>query len=147
MNDMKKMIKDAAVLLVITVMAGLILGFVYQITKEPIAAAKEKAAKEAYQEVFPDASDFSAPLELAAPEGDTTWDTNYKNVDLGSVLEAVDESGNVLGYVLTVTSHEGYGGDITFTMGGWNLKWDFHSEHFRNCRTWYESRKRIKASV
>ena len=79
MNDMKKMIKDAAVLLVITVMAGLILGFVYQITKEPIAAAKEKAAKEAYQEVFPDASDFSAPLELAAPEGDTTWDTNYKN--------------------------------------------------------------------
>ena len=117
MNDMKKMIKDAAVLLVITVMAGLILGFVYQITKEPIAAAKEKAAKEAYQEVFPDASDFSAPLELAAPEGDTTWDTNYKNVDLGSVLEAVDEGGNVLGYVLTVTSHEGYGGDITFAMG------------------------------
>ena len=46
MNDMKKMIKDAAVLLVITVMAGLILGFVYQITKEPIAAAKEKAANE-----------------------------------------------------------------------------------------------------
>ena len=117
MNDMKKMIKDAAVLLVITVMAGLILVFVYQITKEPIAAAKEKAAKEAYQEVFPDASDFSAPLELAAPEGDTTWDTNYKNVDLGSVLEAVDEGGNVLGYVLTVTSHEGYGGDITFAMG------------------------------
>ena len=117
MNDMKKMIKDAAVLLVITVMAGLILGFVYQITKEPIAAAKEKAAKEAYQEVFPDAFDFSAPLELAAPEGDTTWDTNYKNVDLGSVLEAVDEGGNVLGYVLTVTSHEGYGGDITFAMG------------------------------
>ena len=45
MNDMKKMIKDAAVLLVITVMAGLILGFVYQITKEPIAAAKEKAMR------------------------------------------------------------------------------------------------------
>ena len=34
---MKSMIKDAAILLVITLFAGLILGLVYQITKEPIA--------------------------------------------------------------------------------------------------------------
>ena len=41
---MKNMIKDAAVLLVITLFSGLILGVVYQITKEPIALAEEKAA-------------------------------------------------------------------------------------------------------
>ncbi len=45
---MKNMIKDAAILLLITLAAGLALGFVYQITKEPIALAEEKAASEAY---------------------------------------------------------------------------------------------------
>ncbi|MFR0800536.1 MAG: hypothetical protein ACLSHX_05775 [Suilimivivens sp.] len=45
MSDKKGMIKDASILLLITVVAGLILGFVYQITKEPIAAAGRKGSK------------------------------------------------------------------------------------------------------
>ncbi len=117
MSDKKGMIKDASILLLITVVAGLILGFVYQITKEPIAAAEEKAAKAAYQEVFPDAAGFSDKLELAVPEGESTWEQNYAGVDLDNVLMATDAEGVCLGYVLTMTSHEGYGGDITFTMG------------------------------
>lgn len=113
---MKNMIKDAAVLFVITITAGLILGFVYQITKEPIALAEEKAANEAYAEVFPGAVSFDevgAPI----PEGDSTWEEEYSAVDIEKALEAKDDTGSILGYVLTVTSHEGYGGDITFTMG------------------------------
>lgn len=117
MSDKKGMIKDASILLLITVVAGLILGFVYQITKEPIAAAEEKAAKAAYQEVFPEAAGFSDKLELAVPEGESTWEQNYAGVDLDKVLMATDAEGVCLGYVLTMTSHEGYGGDITFTMG------------------------------
>ena len=117
MSDKKGMIKDASLLLLITVVAGLILGFVYQITKEPIAAAEEKAAKAAYQEVFPEAAGFSDKLELAVPEGESTWEQNYAGVDLDNVLMATDAEGVCLGYVLTMTSHEGYGGDITFTMG------------------------------
>ena len=117
MSDKKGMIKDASILLLITVVAGLILGFVYQITKEPIAAAEEKAAKAAYQEVFPEAAGFSDKLELAVPEGESTWEQNYAGVDLDNVLMATDAEGVCLGYVLTMTSHEGYGGDITFTMG------------------------------
>ena len=116
MSDKKGMIKDASILLLITVVAGLILGFVYQITKEPIAAAEEKAAKAAYQEVFPEAAGFSDKLELAVPEGESTWEQNYAGVDLDNVLMATDAEGVCLGYVLTMTSHEGYGGDITFTM-------------------------------
>lgn len=114
---MKNMIKDAAVLLVITVAAGLILGFIYQLTKEPIAAAEEKAANEAYREVFSQADSFEGPIEITAPEGDSMWEEKYSAVELDSVRAAYDASGNMLGYVLTVTSHEGYGGDITFTMG------------------------------
>lgn len=117
---MKSMLKDAVILFVITVFAGLILGFVYQITKEPIALAEEKAAKEAYAEVFPDAADFTE-LELAVPEDGSfaaSWaEAGYEAVDIEKVLTATDSSGNGLGYVLTVTSHEGYGGDITFSMG------------------------------
>lgn len=117
---MKNMMKDAAVLLVITLFAGLILGLVYQITKDPIARAEEKAAKEAYAEVFPGDVEFDM-LEDAIAEDDTfamQWkEAGFEGVDIVNVLEAKDDLGNLLGYVLTVTSHEGYGGDITFTMG------------------------------
>lgn len=113
---MKNMIKDAAVLFVITVAAGLILGFVYQITKEPIALAEEKAANEAYAEVFPGASSFEE-REATDPSGDGIWQEQYQSVKIDRALEAKDGSGTLLGYVLTVTSREGYGGDITFTMG------------------------------
>ena len=49
---MKNIIKNAMILTVITLVSGLLLGFVYDITKEPIAQAKEKAKNEAYQTVM-----------------------------------------------------------------------------------------------
>lgn len=117
---MKSMLKDAAVLFVITFFSGLILGAVYQVTKEPIAMAEEKAAKEAYAEVFPDAAEFEN-RELPGADEDgwrKEWEAaGFAGVDIDNALEAKDDKGNALGYVLTMTSHEGYGGDITFTMG------------------------------
>lgn len=117
---MKSMLKDAAILFAITLCAGLVLGFVFNITKEPIAIAEEKAAQEAYKEVFPDAAEFEK-IELAVPEDaeyEAAWAAaGYESVEIGQVLWAKDTSGTVLGYVITVTTHAGYGGDITFTMG------------------------------
>ena len=92
---MKNMIKDAAVLFVITVAAGLILGFVYQITKEPIALAEEKAANEAYAEVFPGASSFEE-REATDPSGDGIWQEQYQSVKIDKALEAKDGSGPLL---------------------------------------------------
>ncbi len=117
---MKNMLKDAAILLVITVFAGLILGFVYDITKEPIAQAEAQAAREAYAEVFAEAADFVMLEEGMTQDAAflTGWmEAGFEGVTVENVLNATDEAGNSLGYVLTVTSHEGYGGDITFTMG------------------------------
>ena len=37
MNDTKSMIKNALILFAITLVAGVLLGLVYQVTKEPIA--------------------------------------------------------------------------------------------------------------
>ena len=117
---MKNLIKDAAILLIITLFSGLILGFVFQITKEPIALAEEKAAREAYSEVFPCALSFE-PEENAQTQilaQDALWvEGGFDGVSIDHVLRALDKDGTLLGYVLTVTSHEGYGGDITFTMG------------------------------
>ncbi len=117
---MKNMIKDAAVLLIITLFSGLILGVVFQVTKEPIAKAEEEAAKKAYAEVFPAASEFEL-LTDADTEGtgqDAQWtEAGFSGVSVENVLAALDKDGTRMGYVLTVTSHEGYGGEITFTMG------------------------------
>lgn len=112
---MKKMMKDAAILLAITVIAGLFLGGVYQITKAPIAQAEEKAANEAYQTVFPMAARFAAPESPDLAAGMVV--EGFAGVAIDKVLEALDESGEILGYVLQITSHEGYGGDITLSLG------------------------------
>lgn len=117
---MKNMIKDAAVLLIITLFSGLILGVVFQVTKEPIAKAEEEAAKKAYAEVFPAASEFElmADADTEGTGQDAQWtEAGFSGVSVENVLTALDKDGTRMGYVLTVTSHEGYGGDITFTMG------------------------------
>ena len=53
---MNKIVKNAIILTLITLVSGVGLGFVYEITKEPIAQAQDAAKKEAWQEVFPEAS-------------------------------------------------------------------------------------------
>lgn len=110
---MKEMLKNAGILLAITVIAGFILGAVYQITKGPIAEAEAAAAMEAYKEVFADASDFSE-IEVKA---DALASGGITGTDINNVFEAKGTDGSVLGYVLVITNHEGYGGDIQFTMG------------------------------
>ena len=113
---MKEMMKNTAIILAITVIAGLILGLVYQITKDPIAAQEAKKKQEACQEVFPEAEGFE-PVE-AMPVDEAAWaEAGYAQESIDEVMCAVDGSGNTLGYVITVTTKEGYGGDITFSIG------------------------------
>ena len=113
---MSKMMKDTAILLVITLVSGLLLGLVYQITKEPIAIQQEKAKQEACQEVFADASSF-AEVELAVPDEQAWADAGFAEETIDEVMAAQDASGETLGYVITVTTKEGYAGDIRFTVG------------------------------
>ena len=110
---MKEMLKNAGILLAITVIAGFILGAVYQITKGPIAEAEAAATMQAYKEVFADASDFS---EMEVDTGALAAG-GIVGTDIDKVLEAKGADGAVLGYVFVITSHEGYAGDIQFTLG------------------------------
>lgn len=110
---MKEMLKNAGILFAITVIAGAVLGAVYQITKEPIAQAEAEAAMKAYKEVFADAADFTE-IEVKT---DVLASGGYVQTDINHVLEAKGTDGSVLGYVLVITNHEAYNGDIQFTLG------------------------------
>ena len=44
-------------------------------------------------------------------------DAGISGADIDELMAAKDASGALLGYVITVTDHEGYGGDIQFSMG------------------------------
>lgn len=124
MNQEKSggMLKDAMILFAITLLAGLVLGAVYQVTKEPIAMQKEKAKQKACMEVFQDAASFET-IGVVEQDGETAYmpegwaEQGFAGVDIGEVMKALDGSGAVLGYVITVKDHEGYGGDIEFMMG------------------------------
>ena len=50
-----KFLKNCLALFLITLVAGVSLAFVNEITKEPIAKAQDKARLEAYEVVYPDA--------------------------------------------------------------------------------------------
>ncbi len=115
---MNKLVKDALVLTCITVVAGLALGFVYELTKAPIAKAQADALQQAYQSVFADAASFEDMDGFDSDKATTiVQDAGYTDDTIDNCVEALDKSGNVLGYVITVTSSAGYGGKITFSVG------------------------------
>ena len=115
---MNKLVKDALVLTVITVISGCALGAVYEITKAPIAKASEDATQAAYKEVFADAASFEDYEEFDADKANSLVAAKgYTDDEINNVVVACDDAGETLGYVITVTSHAGYGGDIVFSMG------------------------------
>lgn len=112
--------KDAVILFIITLVAGVCLGGVYEVTKAPIEKAKIEANKVAYQVVFPDAADFktSDALKEAVKSAEEQVSTlGFGNVLVDDALEAVDGSGAVIGHVICTTSKDGYGGNVSISVG------------------------------
>ena len=114
MNDTKSMIKNAFILFAITLVAGVLLGIVYQVTKEPIAYQDKLAQDKANQSVFATASTFNDVALDEAKASEVA--ASHIGVAIESVKSAVDGSGNVLGYVIQVKS-KGYGDFIEYTVG------------------------------
>lgn len=114
-SDIKAMLKEAGILFAITLISGLILGFVYELTKEPIRLQQEKAATQACQAVFSDAAAFQE-ISYAASSALTEKESE-NGVKLGTVFEAKDGKGEIVGYVISTTSTRGYGGNIVLYTG------------------------------
>ena len=134
---MKNIIKDTLILFAITLVAGLGLGLVYNVTANSRAMQEEKTKIEAYNTVMPGLGSF----DTVSFEADKTLDTSKLgtqtitlkatdvsgnetektiksyNATIDEVIKAKDKSGNDLGYIITVTDNEAYGGSLQMTVG------------------------------
>lgn len=115
-SELRTMLREAGILFAITLIAGILLGFVYELTKEPIRLQKEKEVKEACQAVFPQATSFSR-LDSYVQTESLRQKLEENKVRIGTVFEAYSADGNLEGYVVESTSSGGYGGDITIYAG------------------------------
>lgn len=114
-NDVSVMLKEAGILFAITLIAGLLLGVVNELTKDRIRIQQEKAVQEACMAVFQTAASFEE-MEYT-PDENLTQELSASGVKLGSVYQALDGSGSVLGLVVESVSTEGYGGNIVLYLG------------------------------
>lgn len=115
---MNKILKNTLILTAITLVSGMLLGLVYEITKAPIAQAQENKKQEAYKTVLDTADSFVMYEDFDADAAAAVLKENgYDNDDISEVVTALDAGGEEIGYVITVVAHEGYGGDITISVG------------------------------
>lgn len=115
-------IKDALILLAITMISGLLLGLVYQGTKSVIDERKMAEKLLSYQAAYPDAvsMDLDGDTEKAFEERAafiTENGSEFGNNILNEVLRVKDGGGNVIGYVASVTSKDAYKNQLTVAIG------------------------------
>ena len=115
---MNKIIKNTLILTAITLISGLLLGMVYEITKDPIAASQEKARQEAYKAVLKEADSFVDYADFDEKEAAKAV-KEISGCTVNGVVEAKDKSGETIGYVVTTTSSEGWWRYSNFS---WNRK-------------------------
>jgi electron transport complex protein RnfG len=106
-KNAQKIISLGVTLFIITVVTGLILGVVHDVTLEPIRITQERLKAEALRGALPDAEEFRTVGKVQKAE------------DAGPIIKDVQQAlsgGKTLGYCVTVTSR-GYGGAIELVAG------------------------------
>lgn len=120
-SDLKVMLKEAGILFAITVIAGFLLGFVYELTKEPRRIQEEKAVQKACAAVFPEEEYTAAGISFRecvyTPGTGLTASLAEAGVTVGKVFEAAALDGTGFGYVVEAASANGYGGEIVLYVG------------------------------
>ena len=111
---MKNILKNAVILLAITLVAAVALSYVYGLTKDPIARAEQKKKAAAYQQVYTEAAAFE-DMEDGVARLDA-FNATLDGASINEVLLAKDAAGETMGYVFSVTA-EGYGGELKLALG------------------------------
>lgn len=125
---MKTMIKDTLILFAITLVAGALLGFVNELTKEPIAKYEADKKASACGEVFYELNEDGELVQVAeltfeacTTEEIAKLNENIKDKIQGNIV--IDEvycaysANSFYGYVIGITTKEGYNGEISFYVG------------------------------
>lgn len=102
---MKETVKLGIILLVFSLISAAVLGYVNGVTAPIIAEREAEEARQAYQELLPEAQEFEEIV------GEEFAKFKANNSKLDKIVKAIN-NGEVIGYLLT-TNGGGYGGDIT----------------------------------
>ena len=113
---MNKIVKNALVLMAFSLVLGFVLGAVYKITEPVIAEATLRKEMEAYKVVFETADTFN-PVEVNVEAAVKVMADGGFPDEINKAFEAVDASGNVIGYVVQLTTKDGYAGGIVMVVG------------------------------
>ncbi|MDD3173004.1 MAG: FMN-binding protein [Herbinix sp.] len=121
-NEKKKstLIRDAIALFLITLVSGLALSYVYEITKAPIEQQQIVKKQKANQAVFTDATSFTEDEELMGIAQSTdlaTINADYAGVTIDEISKAFNSNNEAIGYDITVTTTTGYKDPITIVIG------------------------------
>ena len=103
----------------ITLVSGLLLGLVFTRWRRiPLRCRRRKPGLEARQEVFQDADHFEDGEGFSRKRRRLCWmrAASRRRASTNTALP-MTRDGGLLGYVITVTSHEGLRRDIKFTIG------------------------------
>ena len=116
----KRIPRPALVLTVIAAIAGLALSGVYGMTKDIIADQQRAAKAASYKAVCPDADHFETDEVLDKAIADLNgeyYNAEFGRVKINDAFVAKDADGNTTGYALSVTTADGYHGNITLAVG------------------------------
>ena len=114
---LKRIPKPVIALAIIALFSGLALSGAYTVTKDTIDAQKTAANKAAYQAVCPDAETFTSLDEPVAALNGEVYGSGFGRVYINEAVKGVDANGDLVGYAISVTSSEGYDGNVTMYVG------------------------------
>lgn len=115
-------VKDAIILFVITLIAGLLLACVNSLTAPVIAEKKAEETRKAYASVYTEAANFKDDKGEFKDIAETSKDllaeeAGITNTTISQIYGAYDSSDKLIGYVFTASCSEGYGGDVPISLG------------------------------
>lgn len=113
--------KPAITLCCITLVAGLCLSAVYALTKDAIAEQQALKEAQSYKAVCAEAEEFvfddALTAKVDALEGGIYGDGAYGKAYINKVAVGNNAAGEIVGYVVGVTSGDGFDGDIVMSVG------------------------------
>lgn len=118
-----KLPKSAIVLMIIALITGGALAGVNYLTAPTIARNQLAANLASYEEVLPDAvsitlaDDINAEIDELKAGGASYKDGSFGKVSLNEAVIGTDASGAEVGHAFSVTTMDGFEGEITLTVG------------------------------
>lgn len=115
-----RMLMPALRLTVITLLAGLGLAAVFNMTKDTIEEQQLAKKRESYREVLPEAEELIGDDALTAvieSLGGKVYGSDFGKAYINDAIVGKDASGETVGYVVSASSGDGFDGKITLSVG------------------------------